>query len=64
MASGTAMYPDQLYPASSFFGATELQPEGAKADNPASPQDKTHTVLIIVVLVVIGIALWHYNYKR
>lgn len=65
----SAPYPATMYPASSFFGAVGLQPGGANAsgDNGGNaqltPMDKRHMVATILVLVVVGYVLYHFNYK-
>ena len=64
-AQAAAPYPATNYPMTDFLGAIALQPERGKADSPAlSPQDRQHTLVFIVVLVVGGYLLWHFNYKR
>lgn len=59
----TAPYPRTDYPATSFFGPASLQAKGGNADGNIAPQNKTHTVLVIVGLVILGYLLWHFNYK-
>lgn len=65
MVSGAAPYPATMYPADAFFGATALQSNAGKAAAPAAtPEQRTHMLIFIAVLVVGGYLLWHFNYNR
>lgn len=61
----SAPYPSTGYPASSFFGATSLQPGvgNGTADSPkASPADTKRLLVTVGVIVVGGYVLFHlYN---
>lgn len=64
-APSTAPYPAVMYPASSFFGATSLNPQAGASEGAATtvtPQNRTHMVVFILVLVAVGYAAYHMNY--
>jgi hypothetical protein len=65
-ASATAPYPASQYPASSFFGAANLTPNGANAkdDNQMSPNEKRNVIIVVLIAVALGYALFHFNYVR
>lgn len=64
-APSAAPYPNVNYPASAFFGAQSLMPSGAQERAPGtSPQQRTHMLIFILLLVVVGYAAWHWNFSR
>lgn len=64
-APSAAPLPAVNYPASAFFGATSLMGGRAKEDVPgADPQQRTHMLIFIGLLVVVGYAAWHWNFSR
>ena len=65
-APASAPYPASQYPASSFFGAANLAPAGvsAKDDNQMSPSEKRNVIIVIIVAIFAGYALFHFNYIR
>ena len=65
-APASAPYPASQYPASSFFGAANLAPTGANAkdDNQMSPNEKRNVIIVVILAIAIGYALFHFNYVR
>lgn len=68
----TAPYPTTGYPMQAFLGAQTLNPLGLNASDagPAGgaagaivPIVKGHFMLVLIVVVVGGYLLWHYNMK-
>lgn len=62
----TAGYPNTDYPSIAFTGPAGLQPKGGTAEvaHNVTPGDKKHMLIVIGVIVVVGYALWHFNYVR
>ena len=65
-APASAPYPASQYPASSFFGAANLSPNGANAadDNQSSPAEKRNIIIFVIVVIALGYAAFHFNYVR
>lgn len=65
-APASAPFPATMYPASSFFGATGLQPggTGAASDDKSStaPMDTRHMVVFMLALIVVGYLAYHFVY--
>lgn len=62
----TAGYPNTDYPAMDFTGPSGLQPKGgtAEVEHNVTPADRNKIICTIAVIVVLGYALWHFNYIR
>jgi hypothetical protein len=62
-APASAPYPASQYPASSFFGAANLAPGGANArDDAVDPAEKRNIIIVIIAAIVLGYAVFHFNY--
>lgn len=65
LQQNVAPYPASMYPARFLTGPTlPRDVGGAKADTALNPQQRMHTVAVIAVLVIGGLLLWHFNYRR
>lgn len=65
-AQQTAGYPVSDYPRMAFTGPSSLQPSGgtAETEHNVTPTDRNKLVCTILVIVVAGYVLWHFNYIR
>lgn len=65
-ASASAPYPASQYPASSFFGAANLAPQGvnAKDDNQMSPDEKRNVIIVVIAAIALSYTAFHLNYVR
>lgn len=65
-APASAPYPASLYPSSSLFGASNLVAgqANAKDDNQMSPNEKRNVIVVLILAIAVGYALFHFNYVR
>lgn len=62
-------YPSAFYPAADFYGPASLQKQGAPQGstsvvNTGKPYSMPATIVTVLVIVLGGYALFHWNYIR
>lgn len=64
-SSSKAQIPSLGFPVESFFGSNVAVPAGkATGAAPLNGASRMHTAIIVLVMVIIGYALWHWNYSH